>query len=224
MILAVFLSFAINPILGDPVAQDTTPRTVIVAIDLSSSAPAASHEGYAASAGQWVATRLRQLEYRDRIQVRTLGAYDAERNLFQRDFELNRSNRPNRIAAAVGQLIAGLPTHISDGRLQIQEQTNLLAFIDDMSRAYPCRQNRVEFILVSDGIESSALANAYELSRSTSGGFPAPRPGSLEGCSLTIIGLGQGIQDPNRVNRLRQLWSEWAAAAGADSAHLLTTW
>jgi hypothetical protein len=205
-------------------STDRDARTAIIAIDLSSSAPSVTNPQYAASAARWTADYLAELEYRDRVKIRTFGTYDAQLNLLRGDFTLNRTHRPDQVARSIGRVISNLPEYVSSGQLELQNQTNIFGFLENIATAYPCSESHAEIVLISDGFESSSLANSYELSRRDGAAFPTPIGRFLEGCSLTILGVGQGETNPIRVNRLRALWQNWASAAGASSIRLLNSW
>ncbi len=80
---------------------------------------------------------------------RTISAYDAVLSVRQ---------RPANVAADIQRLIAGVPELVRSGRFRAQNNTNILAFLDNVSQSIGCRGMPTTVVLASDGIEDSDYA------------------------------------------------------------------
>ncbi len=109
------------------------------------------------------------------------------------------------------KLIAGTPVLVQQGKWRAQGNTNILAFMDNVSNSIGCSALPTTVILASDGIEDS------EYARLGRGGahLPAPDGKPFAHCAeLQILGLGEGDNSPSETVRLRAEWDHWARSAG----------
>ncbi|HEX3673614.1 MAG TPA: hypothetical protein VHU87_05025 [Rhizomicrobium sp.] len=197
------------------------PRRLIVAIDLSKSNPLIDDPSFAQKVAARVADEIRGLGFASEVHVRTFGSYDADTNNFHYDVQLSVRNRPDAVAAEVAKLIAGTPMLVRSGRWKAQDNTNILAFLDNVSEAIGCSGLPTTVILASDGIEDSEYAR---LERSDSH-LPLPTGQPFAHCAeLQILGLGEGTGSPSETVRLRSEWARWARQAGFARFQGLNDW
>jgi hypothetical protein len=143
--------------------------------------------------------------------VRTFGSYDASSNAFYFDTLISARNRPEAVAAEVRKLIAGTPFLVKSGKWRSQSNTNILAFLDNVSQSLGCAGLPTTVILASDGIEDSE----YVRLQHDSAHLPAPEGQPFRGCAqMEILGVGQGTGSPTETTRLRNEWQRWASRAG----------
>ncbi|MFO1187738.1 MAG: hypothetical protein U1E87_10005 [Alphaproteobacteria bacterium] len=203
--------------------EDTRPPLhVVIGLDLSRSNPLVKSQDYAASAAGVVADQIADLPLRSVVMLRTFGSYEGESNDLRIDRSISNEGdeRPAAVGALVREIIASVPSLVRSGRLDMQDNTNVIAFLENMSDFVDCKEMDAVVLLVSDGIESSEYA---ELNRP---GEHLPKPGKIyRGCKeLQIIGLGQGQKSPTVTEHLREEWEKWAKAAGFRSFSGYNAW
>jgi len=203
--------------------EDTRPPLhVVIGLDLSRSNPLVKSKDYASSAAGVVAQQIGDLPLRSLVMLRTFGSYDGESNDLRIDRSISNEGdeRPAAVAVLVREIIASVPSLVRSGRLDMQNSTNVIAFLENMSDFVDCKEMDAIVMLVSDGIESSEYA---ELNRE---GEHLPKPGKIyRGCKeLQIIGLGQGQKSPSVTEHLREEWEKWAKAAGFRSFSGYNAW
>jgi hypothetical protein len=197
------------------------PHRVIIAIDLSKSNPLIDNPAFAQKVAARVADEVRGLGFASEVHVRTFGSYDADTNNFHYDAVLSVRNRPDAVASEIAKLIAGTPMLVRSGRWKAQDNTNILAFLDNVSEAIGCSGLPTTVILASDGIEDSEYAR---LDRSDSH-LPPPTGQPFARCAeLQILGLGEGTGSPSETVRLRSEWARWAHQAGFARFQGLNDW
>jgi len=196
------------------------PQRLIVGLDLSLSNPLVDDPAFAARVAARIADQVRNLGFASEVHIRTFGSYDPSSNNFAYDTVLSVRARPEAVAAEVQKLIANTPRLVATGRWRSQRTTNILAFLDNITRAVGCGGMPTTIILASDGIEDS------DYTRLDRGGhLPAPDRRTFRGCTaLTIYGLGQGTGSPLLTSRLRSEWDGWARAAGFSRFEGLNDW
>ena len=142
-------------------------------------------------------------------------------NNFAYDAVLSVRQRPANVAADIQRLIAGVPQLVRSGRFHAQNNTNILAFLDNVSQSIGCRGMPTSVVLASDGIEDSDYARLDD----PDAHLPHPQGHPFRGCAeLDIFGLGQGTRSPRKTTRLRGEWSDWAQAAGFAHFQGLNDW
>jgi hypothetical protein len=197
------------------------PQRIVIGLDLSRSNPLIADPAFAARVSARIAGIVRNLGFASEVHVRTFGNYDATSNNFAYDVVLSVRNRPENVAAEVQRLVAGTPLLVRTGKWRAQENTNILAFLDNVSHSIGCTGVPTTIILASDGLEDSDYARLIH----GSGHLPAPGAKPFASCAeLEILGLGQGADSPRLTTRLRTEWSAWAHAAGFAQFVGLNDW
>ena len=205
----------------DPLAS-TPPRTIVIGIDLSSSNPLIHDDAFAANVGARVGPMIAGLVPHSRVVLRSFGAYNSSANspLTLDILIAPKSARADDVAKLVSGVIAGVPKLVRDGRISVQNATNIVPFLQNVSRVVTCSAMPTVVILVSDGIEDSQVANLKRRAAT----LPSPGP-IFAGCEeLTILGIGRGLNSPFDTERLRTEWSNWAHAAGFKTFNGLNDW
>ena len=197
------------------------PRRIIIGIDLSKSNPLIDNPAFAAKVAQRIAGEVRSLGFMSEVHVRTFGNFDASSNTFAYDTVISTHARPQNIAAEVEKLISGTPMLVERGKWEAQNNTNIIAFMENAVQSIGCSGMPTTVILASDGIEDSEYARlSYEDSR-----LPTPEGHPFRSCAeLQILGVGQGTRSPVQTMRLRSQWTHWAQAAGFGHFLGLNDW
>ncbi|MBI1211433.1 MAG: hypothetical protein GC190_08220 [Alphaproteobacteria bacterium] len=202
---------------------NTPPRTIVIGIDLSMSNPLIADDAFAAKVAARVGPMISGLAPRSHLVLRSFGSYDSSANAtLNLDILIApKTARAEDMARLVSSVIAGVPKLVRQGKLRAQNQTNIIAFLDNMAATIDCRAQPATVILASDGVEDSKLAN---LSHGR-GTLPIPSRAIYAGCDqLYIFGLAQGMHDPRQTQRLRDEWTAWSQAAGFKSFTGLNDW
>lgn len=188
-----------------------SPRRLVIGIDLSKSNPLIDNPAFAAKVAKRVAGEVRKLGFASEVHVRTFGNFDASSNTFEFDAVISTRARPENVAAEIQKLIAGTPLLVDRGKWLAQDNTNIVAFLDNAVSSIGCAGMPTTVILASDGVEDSEYARlGLEDSH-----LPDPQGHPLRGCAeLQILGVGQGTRSPVETMRLRAQWTRWAQAAG----------
>ncbi len=198
-----------------------SPRRIVIGLDISKSNPLVDDAAFAAKVAARIANLVRALGMASQVHVRTFGSYDASSNNFYYDAVISARNRPEHVAAEIRKLISGTPYLVKSGKWRLQSNTNILAFLDNVSQSIGCGGMPTMVVLASDGIEDSE----YVRLQSAGAHLPAPAGRSFRGCAeMQILGLGQGTHSPIVTTRLRSEWTRWAAAAGFGRFIGLNDW
>lgn len=199
-------------------------ETLVIGIDLSTSNPMTRDASFAQKVANWLRPRILGMGPKSLVYMRTFGSYDAAQNQMKVDRKISaKRNTPADIADLVTGIVAGVPQLIANRRLQAQNQTNILAFLDNMSKLVSCGPGKqpVTVVLASDGIEDSELGN---LAGGT-GALPLPSQPLFKDCkALIILGLGQGTRSPAKTRQLFEQWQAYARAAGFQEFQGLNDW
>jgi hypothetical protein len=196
------------------------PERVIIGLDLSRSNPLVDDPAFAARVGQRVAGIISKLSFASEVRIRTFGSYDPSSNNWSFDTVISTRARPEDVAAEVQKLIAGTPRLVASGRWKSQQKTNIVAFLDNITRAVGCGGMPTTIILASDGIEDSDYARLQRGDH-----LPSPDRRTFRGCqTLAIYGLGQGAGSPVLTARFRTEWENWARTAGFANFEGLNDW
>jgi len=204
-------------------SDDTPPprERIVIGLDLSKSNPLIADPAFAAKVGERIGAIIGALGFGSEVHVRTFGNYDATSNNFAYDAVLSVRNRPGNVAAEVQRLIASTPMLVKSGKWRAQDNTNILAFLDNLSEGIGCAGLPTTVILASDGIEDSDYAR---LGRDEAH-LPAPQGTPFKGCAaFEVLGLGEGTKSPRTTTRLRGEWAGWAHAAGFARFEGLNDW
>lgn len=188
------------------IAPSVLAKVLTLAIDLSGSNPLLIHPNFAHIAGQYVHDQITSLKTGDIVRVKSFGSRGDAANLLNQRFVISRRVKPQKIAAAITQYLQTLPGKESTA----QGSTNLIAWLE-FTHGFDCG-NEAEILVLTDGLESSALADAGRLIQ---GKQKLPKADvDLKGCHLTFYGLGAGLP-PQSVKHLRKEWRAWSEGAGA---------
>ena len=197
------------------------PKRLVIGLDLSKSNPLIDNPAFAAKVAARIAGQVRSLGFMSEVHVRTFGNFDASSNTFAYDTVISTHARPQNVAAEIEKLISGTPMLVERGKWQAQNNTNIVAFLDNAVTSIGCAGMPTTVILASDGIEDSEYARlSLEDSR-----LPDPQGHAFKGCTeLQILGVGQGTRSPIETVRLRAQWTRWAQAAGFSHFLGLNDW
>jgi hypothetical protein len=197
------------------------PKRIIIGIDLSKSNPLIDNPAFATKVAQRIASQIRNLGFASEVHVRTFGNFDASSNTFAFDSMISTHARPENVAAEIEKLISGTPLLVEHGKWMAQNNTNIVAFLDNVVLSIGCSGMPTTVILASDGIEDSEYARLTE----EDSRLPPPEGRPFRGCSeLQILGVGQGTRSPVETVRLRTQWTRWAQAAGFTRFVGLNDW
>lgn len=200
---------------------DRPASRVVIGIDLSKSNPITEDPQFAAKVGARVAGVISRLGFASEVHVRTFGTFDASANPFYYDTVISARSRPEAVASDVERLIAGTPALVASGKWKTQGRTNILAFLDNVSRSEGCGGLPTTIILATDGIEDSQFARLDDAEDH----LPDPDGRPFAGCvDLQILGLGEGTRSPIKTARLRAEWMRWSRAAGFAHFEGLNDW
>lgn len=185
------------------------PQTVVIGLDISKSNPLVEDSAYAARVAKRLTSEIDKLPVRSRLMVRTFGAYDSSANPLKIDEVISARARPETVAEGVAALVAAMPQLVKEDKLQAQDWTYIVSFMETMSQQVDCEAGDVRFILLTDGFEDSEQARLLR-----GGSLPKPQP-VFAGCSeLMMLGIGQGAGSPAVTKRVREQWASWSSAAG----------
>jgi hypothetical protein len=197
------------------------PRHLIVGLDLSRSNPLVAHDGYAQKISERIAPMVSDLPVRSVVTIRTFGEYNSTANNLRIDRVISANAKPEDVERLVAGVIAGIPKLIKDGKLKVQNRTNILPFLENMAQISNCRDMKATVVLATDGVEDSEYAQLVKASSS----LPAPEKKIFYRCAeLQILGLGQGLNSPSMTKRLRTEWQAWSKAAGFKKFEGLYDW
>lgn len=200
---------------------DRPASRVVIGIDLSKSNPLTENSDFAAKVGARVAQIVSKLGFASEVHVRTFGSFDASSNPFYYDTVISARSRPETVASDVERLISGTPALVSSGKWKTQGRTNILAFLDNVSRSEGCAGLPTTIILATDGIEDLQFARLDDAQDH----LPDPDGRPFAGCvDLQILGLGEGTRSPVKTGRLRGEWTRWAHDAGFAHFEGLNDW
>lgn len=186
-------------------------QRLVIGLDISKSNPLVDNPEFAAKVAARIANAVRGLGMASEVHVRTFGSYDASSNNFAYDALISVRNRPDHVAGEIQKLIAGTPYLVKSGRWRSQDNTNILAFLDNVSQSIGCAALPTTVVLASDGIEDSE----YVRLQRSGAQLPLPDGHPFHGCAeMEILGIGQGTGSPVETTRLRSEWDRWAIAAG----------
>jgi hypothetical protein len=197
------------------------PRRIVIGLDISKSNPLIADPQFATKVAARIANEVRKLGFASEVHVRTFGTFDAASNGFYYDTLISVRSRPENVAGDIQRLIASTPELISSGKWRAQNNTNILAFLDNVSQSLGCSGIPTTIILASDGIEDSEYVRLGH----SDAHLPPPQGKPFAGCAeLQILGIGQGTRSPVETDRLRHEWERWASAAGFQKFQGLNDW
>jgi len=218
----VFASYAAASWAGDN-NTPFRPTTLVIGVDLSQSNPLVRDDGFASRVADRVRPMILGMAPRSRVVLRSFGSYDENsKGTLSLDIVIApKTARAEDISQLVGQAIAGIPNMIRSGRLRAQPDTNIVPFLMNMSRVTNCSEMPTFYVLASDGVEDSQVANLSRRGAS----LPAPAVAPFPGCEqLQILGIGRGLKSPADTERLIGEWQFWSQRAGFKSFIGLNDW
>lgn len=191
-------------------SKQRAPRLVI-GLDLSESNPLITNPQFALKLAERVADEIETLPVRAEVLVRTFGDNDAAANTMQINEVISARNKSDAVAEDVGLLIASMPTLVAEGKIPAQSTTNIIAFLQTMHEAIGECKTPTRFILLSDGLEDSEYARLRLASSQLPPIVIKPPQDKRYKCDeLQILGLGQGLNKYEDIDRLRETWKTWA--------------
>lgn len=200
---------------------DRPAERIVIGLDLSKSNPLIEDPQFAAKVGARIAQIVSKLGFASEVHVRTFGSYDATSNPFYYDTMISARSRPENVASEIERLVAGTPQLVASGKWKAQGRTNILAFLDNVSRSEGCAGLPTTIILATDGIEDLQLARLDD----PDDHLPPPDGKPFAGCAkLEILGVGEGTHSPIKTARLRAEWMRWARDAGFARFEGLNDW
>lgn len=192
---------------------------VVFAFDMSTSAPVAVDANIARTSGSYAASMVTAMQPGDKIMLRSLGTAGLAAQQIKIDVMIGRkaNSRADRIAPAIGDLIASLPEHVARGDIETQPQTNIVGFLEALAPSLDCPATPTRIVIFSDGIEWSTQVRGDDLLAGTAD-LPSPSGPILEDCIVEMRGLGQvtleGGTDARWFPLLRTQWQSFFEAAG----------
>jgi hypothetical protein len=198
------------------------PQTLVIGLDLSQSNPLVSSHDYAASVADYIADEIDDLPLASKVMIRTFGSYSGQQNALRidRDVSSEPEEKPAAVADLVRTIIGNVPTLVREGRVDVQDRTNIVGFLENISQLVDCQDTDTTIVLASDGIEDSEYARLIQPDSS----LPPADP-MFRGCAmLEIVGLGQGAKSPSLTEHLRTEWARWAKEAGFKEFSGLNSW
>ncbi|WP_340149004.1 hypothetical protein [uncultured Sneathiella sp.] len=209
LLAALFLSM----ILAQPVIADENRfKTLHVLADLSASNPIVSSETYSQLIAYRVSEAILAMNYGDYVSFTTFGNLRLDDQLRVR-VRLTKRNKPEAVAKKIAQLILSIPT----GDIQAQQSTEIVAQLEWGS--FNCAA-RDQLLIATDGIEASGFVPSPKKLLNGSAVLPEPmEPGYLEGCTVTMLGIGKaenGSWPGPQVRNLTKAWKNYMTAAKAD--------
>lgn len=203
------------------IADAQAAMTVIIGLDNSNSAPLVVDKTFPKQAAKRVYDLIKNLKYGDNVILRSFGEYIKRKNTLTQDFHLTRRLNPEAVARSVGKFIAGFGAN--GHKIEEEQTTNILGFLENMVAEYSCSDHDVLFILLSDGLEFSELSNSYEIVKTGKGKLPKLEFSDFQSCGLQIWGFGYGI-GPAGVQNLKHAWFAWTKEAGFKKPKLSNDW
>ncbi|MBK1639979.1 hypothetical protein CKO24_13105 [Rhodothalassium salexigens DSM 2132] len=192
------------------------PQNLMIALDVSTSNVIVESDVMAAKAGRKAAEMIHALDNGDRVHFRTFGSYSQSDNPLRLDITVSRRMPAHRVAASVGRLIASLPDLVASGRLPAGGTTHITAFLEEEAALLSCSTRETKLVLFTDGIEASPETSPKRLADGQAT-LPAPDRDVLQGCGLSLYGIGETTGGANRARteNLIVAWRAWAEQAGA---------
>ncbi len=194
-----------------PVVQQDRPATVrlIIGIDVSAGSPFLSDRAFARKTARRITDRIARLPRGAVLSLRTFGAPAGDDKL-EIDRRIIRRKNATDAANLLDAIIAGMPQLAEGGKIEPADQSNIIGFLETVSRRVDCGLERTIIILATDGFEQSEYADL-----GGGGSLPSPASPFFEGCArLEMLGLGRGGRSPRLTNEVVKAWTAWAQAAG----------
>ncbi len=206
--------------------QPVEIKRLIIGLDLSKSNPLIANQAYASKLARRIGEEVRALRLEAFIHLRTFGVSDATRNTLRIDEQVTLRNSPDAIATGLETLIANVPQLVSSGKLEAQDETNIVGFIRTNINAIGECQTPTLFILLTDGLEDSEYGRLTGLGGTLSSPTIKPPKDKRYKCEqLILLGIGQGLESQSQIDQLKSTWSNWVGTkAPFKSFQALEDW
>ena len=127
------------------------------------------------------------------MKLRTFGVYSGAANPLNINVVLSTRDTPDETADSIGRLIWAVPYLVESGRLEKQQRTNILPFLENLAQVIDCDAQDVVVVLATDGIEDSEKAQLIDRNAT----LPMPTSPLFEGCTeLQMLGSWPGPKQP----------------------------
>ena len=193
---------------------ETSKPNIDVRVDLSASNPIAVPELAARLAQD--ATSLpvwNELGEGSELSLRTFGRYDAVEapsNESLAQARISRDFMPDEARAGMFDAINSIPEQVASGDIILQNETNIVAAMQDYGRRTDCVNKPTVLIVITDGLESSGAYGDQ---------LPQPENGILNGCTVYMLGV-TGTTAAH-TEALITAWRGFFSAAGAARMEFL---
>jgi len=208
---------------GPARAADTDPLTVF-AIDLSLSSPFLSDAGAATAFADYARRTIRPLRPGHELQVTTLGIPGFSTQIDLRARIGNESGSKARVlAGGAYDVIRSIPGRYDAGEFPGQDFTSIVDFFESFA-AYDCTARPIHIIVATDGVEWTPTFDGQKFAAGQIT-LPTPDKPFLEGCRVTMLGVGADLSVANDrlYGRLAPQWEAHLTAAGAVDVKIAGT-
>jgi len=198
-------------------------ENVYIEIDLSDSSLHVKSKAFAKKSAFFIDGHIKDLSLGSKVHIRTFGEYSRDKNPFSLKFTFlkRKGSKPREVRAIVKRIIENVPDFVQDGKLKLQEKTSLIGELKILAQLLEISQNNTVIIL-SDLLEYSADANAYQLIKSKKGALPPPKSDYLSGVNVIALGAGYGVKSSQQNDRLEAVWTEYFKQAGVKRFRYLS--
>lgn len=206
-------------------AEEIAVAELAVYMDVSRGSVLTESDAFHASATAFVQEQAGQLMTGDRISFSLMGDNSFELTAQNTQFTTSLGRQ------AMADLVPQIPTimddmiapHLGD---EGEDWTNILSAIQNTPP--DCTSDRSAVIVFTDGMENGSEYSAQHAIRDeVEIVFPQPTERFLEGCRVTLWGVGKSGFNPRldndemltqtQIAALKAAWREWLVAAGAST-------
>lgn len=198
--------------LGAAFAGPAQAKTLTIGLDVSASNPVVGSPSFAKAAGAHAGKAVAALAPGDTVVLRVIGDRRVE-NARSETITITRRMPAAMAGRKIGAYIAALPARLQgDG----QGETSIIAWFT--LNDFKCAEDGA-VIVYTDGVENSEVISGDRFLA----GRPLPKPEArnLNGCAVSMIGVGQSAQGEiplKTITRMTSAWAAWLKAAGAKAA------
>ncbi|MGF1457042.1 MAG: hypothetical protein ACFB6R_16880 [Alphaproteobacteria bacterium] len=213
-----------TPIMPSPLPVSSQERRVserlVIGIDISEGSPFLSDEAFTRKTAARIGDRIERLPRGALVSLRSFGAHSTMDTSLELDRSIGRGRSGAQASMFLRAIIAGMPTLVESGRIKAQAESNIIGFLQTVSRRIDCANERTVVLIATDGLEDSEFGKF-----ATDDRLPAPETPLFEGCTrLEMLGLGRGGGSARLTARLIEAWDAWGQAAGFRTVILLDNW
>jgi hypothetical protein len=198
-------------------------KNVYILVDLSDSSPNPRIPQLARKTAIYVDSYLSELCLGSTLHFITFGEYDIIKNSvsISRIIRNRKGHQLKDVRLIMKKIISNLPTLVQKEKLRIQKKTSIIATLKTLRQRLDLNQNNT-IILLSDMLEYSHEANAYQLIKHKNSHLSKPKPGFLNRVDMYALGAGIGVKNSYENERLEELWREYFTKAGVSRFVYLT--